>query len=437
MRNYRSLIFLPLLVIIPLIVDAQDKPTVPPPGGVSSLPLNFLPPGARALGMGGAFLGIADDATASEANPAGLIILTRPEVSIHFRDSSFDIVNEDPLAESIDDIIDGPIVSGNTIPKAIYANSVSEVSFASFVKPFSNWAFSIYYQQPANFEGESRFTRRDDFFIDDYTSRVSRDLLLETFGASVAFKIGSRFSFGFSLRQSQLELRAVDELRIDWFLDVEDPFSPNPNFDHLDFFGDRQVFDGDDSDLTYNAGILINPNGKFSVGLVYKESGDYTIDSRVEEFFCFEMSPTGPECSSAAETNVTNVLSADKARISIPDVFGIGFAWRPSDHLTIAWDMNQITYADFSAGVTEEVDDELEFHFGLEYTFLAGGGNTPISLRGGFWTDSDHDGFASIDSDQEHVTAGIGIVLKKLQFDVAGHFSDTVDEGLVSLVYRF
>ena len=38
--------------------------------------------GARAMGMAGAFIAIADDATAASWNPAGLIRLERPEVSI-------------------------------------------------------------------------------------------------------------------------------------------------------------------------------------------------------------------------------------------------------------------------------------------------------------------------------------------------------------------
>ena len=38
--------------------------------------------GARATGMGGAFIGIADDATSASWNPAGLIQLEKPEISI-------------------------------------------------------------------------------------------------------------------------------------------------------------------------------------------------------------------------------------------------------------------------------------------------------------------------------------------------------------------
>ncbi|MGA1863612.1 MAG: hypothetical protein ACMUHX_00970 [bacterium] len=37
--------------------------------------------GARAMGMGGAFIGVADDATAASWNPAGLLQLRQPEIS--------------------------------------------------------------------------------------------------------------------------------------------------------------------------------------------------------------------------------------------------------------------------------------------------------------------------------------------------------------------
>ena len=52
---------------------------------LSGLQFNFGNPGARSLGMGGAFLGLADDASAAEANPAGLTILRKPEISIELR----------------------------------------------------------------------------------------------------------------------------------------------------------------------------------------------------------------------------------------------------------------------------------------------------------------------------------------------------------------
>lgn len=44
--------------------------------GIASSP-NPVGSGARAIGMGGAFIGIADDATAASWNPAGLIQLEK------------------------------------------------------------------------------------------------------------------------------------------------------------------------------------------------------------------------------------------------------------------------------------------------------------------------------------------------------------------------
>ena len=46
---------------------------------------SFSNPGARSMGFGGAFAALADDATAAFANPAGLVQLVAPEVSIEGR----------------------------------------------------------------------------------------------------------------------------------------------------------------------------------------------------------------------------------------------------------------------------------------------------------------------------------------------------------------
>ncbi len=52
---------------------------------VVTLEFSFSNPGARSLGFGGAFVALADDATAAYANPAGLVQLVEPEVSVEGR----------------------------------------------------------------------------------------------------------------------------------------------------------------------------------------------------------------------------------------------------------------------------------------------------------------------------------------------------------------
>src|SRR5881409_893206 len=65
--------------VVPLAAQNTDIESL------SGLQFNFGNPGARSLGMGGAFLGLADDASAAEANPAGLTILRKPEISVEAR----------------------------------------------------------------------------------------------------------------------------------------------------------------------------------------------------------------------------------------------------------------------------------------------------------------------------------------------------------------
>ena len=446
-------LFLLMIVLAALPGWSQSQDQGPPEdlnrSGVVLVPFNFGPPGARALSMGATFIAIADDATASEANPAGLTILSRPEVSVHVRDSSFGVDVVDLNASAALNLIDffGSPSVGDSSPIVNFDESVTDVSFASFVKPFGGWAFSIYYQQSINFEGQSDFFVQDTQFEDNYTSRKEVETLLESFGASFAFKLGKMVSLGASARYSRLQIETFDQLRVDLFRDLEPIYdffgvSRDPL---IDFFSFQDVFDDDDEDLTFNIGLLVNPSGKFSFGLVYKNGGEFEIGGQSEEIDCInDPFIFGLTCDPQTQQGsfFFRGVVPTRAVFEIPDFFGIGFAWRPTERLTLGLDVNEITYSDLAPepveGVTEAVDDEIEIHFGLEYTLLTGSAKkTPISFRAGFWTDEDHDGFAAIDSDQTHVTAGIGAVFKDLQVDLAGHFSDTVDEGLLSLVYRF
>src|SRR5687768_7640950 len=77
----RLALLLAIVASISLPVAAQNTDIE----SLSGLQFNFGNPGARALGMGGAFIGLADDASAAEANPAGLTILRKPEISIEGR----------------------------------------------------------------------------------------------------------------------------------------------------------------------------------------------------------------------------------------------------------------------------------------------------------------------------------------------------------------
>src|SRR5881296_3042334 len=46
---------------------------------------NMINPGARSLALGGAFISLSDDATAAQANPAGLSYLLKQEYFVELR----------------------------------------------------------------------------------------------------------------------------------------------------------------------------------------------------------------------------------------------------------------------------------------------------------------------------------------------------------------
>jgi len=56
--------------------------------GAVTFEFSFSNPGARSVGLGGAFAALADDATAAFANPAGLTQLLASEISLEGRRSS-------------------------------------------------------------------------------------------------------------------------------------------------------------------------------------------------------------------------------------------------------------------------------------------------------------------------------------------------------------
>src|SRR5687768_9997838 len=117
------------ILFLPSAVLAQT------PSASVSYQFQFINPGARSLAMGGAFAGLSDDATAVFANPAGLTILTIPEIS-------FDLRNARIEAEYFTGGRTGGVPTGrgiDTVAGAAYATAVSNTTspgFLSVVYPF-------------------------------------------------------------------------------------------------------------------------------------------------------------------------------------------------------------------------------------------------------------------------------------------------------------
>ncbi len=450
--------------------DSRPQPGAFSPASIATLPVNLLPPGARALGLGGAFTAVSDDATAAESNPAGLTILSQPEVSIHVR-------NTDAQARffDVDTIVPRRFGGDPQIIKE-FDDSATDISFASIVKPYDRWVFSAYYQNTLSFNSqtptETIFLPQ---FLDTYSYDNAIDAEINSFGLSAAFRFTDFLSLGISVKQTTLDLRILDSGLAEDFSDIE--------FQLADFFGGpadiwaQELVDtrfeslnlnGDDSDLTYNIGLLMNPNGRWSAGLVYRLGGEYQIDgvgTFSDSFGCSGSTEFSEQCLTIFDAvNTVSFRNPLKQTIDLPDTLTLGIAFRPSDTWLFSLDISNVDYSDLPSGrsralpfqaniddlfpdrdngqlarAIEPISDGVNYHFGVEKVIpLSGEFLNVLTLRGGAFTVEDHDGSGLLDTDDTHATIGIGAVLANaFQIDLAAEFSDDVDNIVVSGIYRF
>jgi long-chain fatty acid transport protein len=441
---------------------------------LSGLQFNFGNPGARSLGMGGAFLGLADDASAAEANPAGLTILRKAEVSLEARNY---------LEEQL-------FTTTGTFPDIVrtpfpHHSDRVVVTFASGVLPIKDkFTLGAYFHQPLRNEGgglvapevdpvtgqtttqlpnfflpvQSGNTFGDpisetqcealrnstgnpfaciEFRLDPFLSAVN--VRLRTFGLAGAWKIHPKFSIGATVRHQRFVERAATVRFTQGFQTSAIAIQATAREKN----GDVEI--QEETDTTFAAGFKWTPTDKISVGGVYKKGPKF-----VAPFF-FAGQSTNFEFIKAADTS-----------FHIPDIAGLGVSVRPIPALTVNVDAVRVKYSnlvdDFVATVADVravdapfgADDIVELHAGAEYFFST---KIPFALRAGYWRDPAH----SVEwkgplndpnfiaeamlypkgETQNHYSVGAGVAWTRFQIDLAYDTSDQYKVGSISMVTRF
>ena len=425
----------------------------------AGIQFNFSTPGARSLGFGGAFLALADDATAAFTNPAGMTVLTRPELSVEGR--RWDFTSEftdfghafgDPTGNGVDTV--AGLRTGDS------SSNTTGMSFLSFVYPKNRFAAAFYRHELSNFE--ANFRTQGAFFDADAASLfrffpidARMDLKLVNYGLSGAYQISDNFSVGLGISYYDFDMDSVTQR---FFVDQNDFFgAPNYSPDNVI---NSQFQQGSDNDLAVNFGFLWKQGPHLSVGGVYREGPEFDFEAR---------NIAGPAASSPGE-----VFAAQTARFRVPTVFGLGLAIHPTDETVITFDYDHVDYSKLSEGTISiffepddpafndarraalqrlEVDAANEVHLGFEYFFAKL--KYPIALRAGTWWDPDHkirftgQPDSSLEqrelaipfragTDEFHYAVGLGIVFEqRFQIDAGADFSDLVDTASLSAVYRF
>jgi long-subunit fatty acid transport protein len=399
------------------------------------------------MGLAGAFTALADDATAAFANPAGLVQLTRPEVSIEGRLWSYS--TPFTLGGRFDGSQPSGILLDNTsgLRTAESSQDLAGLSFLSFVYPKNDWSLAVYRHQSANFEYRSEtqglFARASPPFEDrreiDFRSTVDLDVV--NHGVSVAYRLREGFSLGLGV--SYLNGKFASETQV---------FFPNPRTLPQGFFGPNSydpqsrlitsLIAIDDSDWTFNMGFLWHVSQQWSVGGFFRQGPEFLLETRTL---------SGPFLQDIPEGTV---LDSVESPIGLPNVFGLGVAFKSKNEaVTVLAEWDRVQYSNILDSLDPDnfdtvgsaLDDANELRAGFEYVFLNW---TPVvAIRLGTWLDPDHrlrdlddpvgQALFRAGDDELHFTAGFGIAFPRFQIDLGFDLSDVVKTASVSTVFSF
>lgn len=335
--------------------------------------------------------------------------------------------------------------------------------------------------------------------------RVSAELTIVNYGISAAYAfdlpplkgLESSLSLGLGLSLYELEFdglsQTFDLCRFEQFDPPEDfdpandvlpgcpesrtrtgagsplPGSRQPGafFGPADFSRDNLLYgtieEGDDQAFGFSLGLLwkLGREQRWSLGGVFREGPEFET-RRQFDFLGRQLS--------------AEPFETDGGSVTVPDVFGLGVAFRNADTTTrVAFDVNRVRYSqtivdfnvkfctefneeDFSClpnklvTVSEfEIPDVTQVHLGFERTVLVVESLFVGTVRLGAWHEPFHEpeyrpaGRPDPDlaavlrrsnaEDQTHVSAGFGLVIREdYQIDLALDYSDPVTTFSFSLV---
>lgn len=364
--------------------------------------------GARALGMGGAFIAIADDATAASWNPAGLIQLENPEVSavgayVHREeDNSFGDHPEASGSQSIDEV-NLNYLSGAYPFQAFDRNMIVSLNYQRLYDFNREWNFGYNTSNgPVNFD----YDQEGGLYALGLAYSVE---IVPSVSAGVTFNYWGDF---FSDQSWTQKYDINRELRV----------AGNP----VTYTGNKREkysFSG----FNANIGFLWDISGKWTLGGVFKTPFTADVTRKINGFDSTS-SPTNPKLNTYTPFDYRY-----DEELEMPMSYGLGVAHRFSDAFTMAFDLYRTHWNDFvykhhdgtrTSPISgkpmdqSDIDPTTWARLGAEYLFI--GDKTVIPVRAGVFYDPAP---AEGSSDKYYgFSLGSGIAYDRYAFDIAYQF---------------
>ncbi len=365
--------------------------------------------GGRAVGTGGAFIAVADDATAVSFNPAGLAQLLRPEFSLvgeslkrdqRFRNFRF----EDPVNPVSYE--DASLLDRRTSPLFFSAAAPYKRGGRNTVVQFS-------YQRLIDLNFDSRSHFRSQAGPGGTASFVNQAIVqtggIDLWSLAAATELSPRFLFGLSL----------NHWRGNWDFDSASTFNEGLPTQVEVNLAQGNEFRG----WNYNLGLIWRSR-YVNVGLVYRApfTADYILDTKA--FF-----------DRSIGTDVDLPDAHLSTRVKWPESLGWGFAFHPTDRFTLAADLTRTRWSRatfestgtpfdkanfFDLEVASRTPDTRDRRVGFEWVAFLGD-RIVIPVRAGAFEEPQP--MLDRRTGQQRVfrgwTAGVGLKFPSLNFDLA------------------
>lgn len=443
---------MPLLFFTDPALSQIERPRHPE-FAFSQFRLIPIHPAGRPASMGGAFIGIADDATAAAINPAGLSFLTAPEISLSHGASwqTYDF----PVSRRV-----------QTSGEQRQYEPVFDQTLVNVIYP--QWGFTFAVFRQVAFRSEFNFARKQ--FV---TRNANRPFTLaEQFGASgnfaglasehyselihnafvVAKTLAPRMHAGLALRTTQLRLRLDERQSFEPDLWLQTQFNAVPDqivaprvealyrIDHVY----RNQFKA-----SYSLGLLVEVTSSLALGIVYDNLPSYDVENHVV-FPAYSLPDRTPGDGLDEAFSFQPQERRVPFSLNLPDHLGFGLSWRASSRLLCAADVLLFRSNDLLQGLNSDLpqDDILDTASGYRdpddrsdvtiknHVSLRGGLEYRLAelgkiwlLRAGFYTEPNF-GLQAVSRDPNlrrefpdessftHVTSGAGVVLNnKVRFE--------------------
>lgn len=347
------------------------------------IPSSFNPvgSGARALGMGGAFIAVADDATAASWNPAGLAQLDFPEVSvvgggfIRTEENTFGTNPEANGDESVDK---------------------TKLNYLSAAYPFTLGGYPMVVS--LNYQYLFDFTRQWDFPLnlrssfasaDEYVS-YRQDGELTALGLAYSIQASPKFNFGFTLNfwDDGLTDNSWDRETYQWGTGVFN----GERAEFAAYSHDRYAFEG----FNVNLGMLWRVTDQLRLGAVFKTPFDADLEYR-HSAYAKIIYPDLPGFGSTTR----NDFKEDQT-LTMPMSYGIGAVYRFTDTFKMSLDVYRTEWGDFELEDARgektspisgkpmdesDVDATHQVRLGAEYRFGSPESKFLVPVRAGLFYD--------------------------------------------------